>query len=51
MNPSEYASYDALGLAELVETAIGLIEELNPTLNAVIHKGYERAFASTGGVS
>jgi amidase len=62
MNPSEYASYDALGLAELVEsgqvkpselveTAIGLIEELNPTLNAVIHKGYERAFSSTGGVS
>ena len=41
MNASEYASYDGLGLAELVadekvsagelvETAIGLIEELNP---------------------
>ncbi len=54
MNPSEYASYDGLGLAELVadgkvsagelvETAIGLIEELNPSLNAVIHKHYERA--------
>ncbi len=54
MTPSEYASYDGLGLAELiadggitaeeaVDTAIGLIEDLNPTLNAVIHKNYERA--------
>jgi amidase len=54
MDPSEYASYDGLGLAELVangkvtaaetvEAAIGLIEQLNPTLNAVIHKSYERA--------
>lgn len=54
MKTSEYASYDALGLAalvakgevspsELVETAIAAIEELDPTLNAVIHQSYERA--------
>jgi len=54
MNPSEYAFHDALGLAslvetgevtpgELVETAIGLIEKFNPTLNAVIHEHYGRA--------
>ena len=47
MKPSEYASHDALGLAslveagevspeELVEISIGLIEDLDPTLNAVI---------------
>ncbi|MBW2390740.1 MAG: amidase [Deltaproteobacteria bacterium] len=54
MKTSEYASHDALGLAalvasgevsasELVETAISAIEELDPALNAVIHKSYERA--------
>jgi amidase len=60
MKPSEYASHDALGLAalveagevtasELVETAIGLIEDLNPTLNAVIHESYERARREAAG--
>jgi amidase len=54
MKTSEYASHDALGLAalvadgelsagELVEAAISAIEELDPVLNAVIHKNYERA--------
>jgi amidase len=54
MKHAEYASYDAMGLAaivargevsaeELVETAIGAIEALNPTLNAVIHESYDRA--------
>ncbi|MBF8376505.1 amidase [Alicyclobacillus mali] len=48
--------HDALGLAELVRTrqvhprelvqaAIERIEALNPTLNAVIHKRYEKALA------
>jgi amidase len=60
MKPSEYASHDALGLAslvhrgevtpeELVETAIGLIEDLDPKLNAVIHKHYERARREAAG--
>ena len=51
---SEYGSYDAVGLAELVqrkevsalelvESAIERIENLNPQLNAVIHKMYDRA--------
>lgn len=50
----EYASFDAIGLAELVskretspqellETAITHIENLNPQLNAVIHPMYEEA--------
>ncbi len=50
----EYASTDALGLAELVrrrqvaplelvESAIARIESLNPRLNAVVYKAYERA--------
>ncbi len=52
----EYDSYDAVGLGELVaagevtsgelvETAIDRVEELNPALNAVIVKHYERARA------
>ena len=51
---SDYDQYDGLGLAELVrnhgvdpidlvEEAIRRIEALNPQLNAVIHKVYERA--------
>jgi len=51
---SEYDKYDGLGLAELVrkkevkpsdlvEEAISRIEELNPQLNAVIHKMYDLA--------
>jgi len=54
MSFQEYASYDGLGLAELVakgevtaaelvEEAIARIERHNPTLNAVIHKTYETA--------
>ena len=50
----EYDNHDALGLAELVrnkevaplelvEEAISRIEELNPILNAVIYKAYDRA--------
>lgn len=49
---SEYDEYDGLGLAELVrrkevepselvEEAIGRIEQLNPRLNAVIHRMYD----------
>jgi amidase len=52
----DLSSYDAIGLAglvrarqvhpvELVEQAIRRIEALNPELNAVIHKTYERALA------
>jgi len=52
----EYGSYDALGLAELVrskqvtpaellEASITRIEELNPKVNAVIDKLYDRARA------
>ncbi len=51
---SDYADYDATGLAalvhqgevhprELVETAIARTEELDPQLNAVIHRQFERA--------
>jgi amidase len=54
MSFREYASYDGLGLAELVakgeitaselvEEAIARIERHNPVLNAVIHKTYETA--------
>ena len=54
MSFSEYTSHDALGLAELVrarsvsamelaETAIERIEALNPRLNAVIHRMFDRA--------
>lgn len=51
---AEYATFDGLGLAELVrkrevapaelvEEAIARIEQHNPTLNAVIYKMYEQA--------
>lgn len=51
---SDYASYDGLGLAELVkknevtalelvEEAISRIERHNPTLNAVVYEFYDRA--------
>jgi amidase len=54
MRIDEYLRYDAVGLAELVrqgqvtpsellECAIELIERLNPKLNAVIDRCYERA--------
>jgi amidase len=55
---SLYSEHDALGLAELVrrgevtplellEEAILRIETLNPQLNAVIHKMYDKARATT----
>src|SRR5258708_24738432 len=51
---ADYADYDGLGLAELVrkgavtpaelvEAAIERIEKHNPTLNAVVYKGYDDA--------
>ncbi|MFT4413840.1 amidase [Fredinandcohnia humi] len=54
MNHHEYKQFDGLGLAELVrkkelhsrelvEAAISRIEELNPKLNAVVHKMYDKA--------
>ncbi len=50
----DYAQYDGIGLAglvakkkvkpiELLDEAIGRAEALNPKLNAVIYKDYERA--------
>lgn len=56
---SEYDRYDALGLAELirkgevtpaelVEEAIDRIESLNPKVNAVIHRMYDRARKAAG---
>ncbi len=60
MKAAEYASHDALGLAELVaagevspselvEAAIAAIEDLDSRLNAVIHENYERARAAAQG--
>jgi len=60
MSFAQYADYDGLGLAdlvrnrdvtpaELVEAAIGRIERHNPTLNAVVFKGYEEARATAAG--
>ena len=54
MTPSDYAALDAVGLAtaiqkgeftsrEVTETAIDVIEQLNPRLNAVIMKNYDNA--------
>ncbi len=56
----DYAKYDGLGLAELVrkkevksselvEEAIRRIEQLNPQLNAVIHKMYDLAREAVAG--
>lgn len=53
---NDYSSYDAIALAELVRTrqvtprelvsaAIERIEKLNPSLNAVVHKFYDRALS------
>jgi amidase len=57
---SDYASYDGLGLAELVrkgevspaelvEEAIARIEKHNGTLNAVVYKAYDAARAAASG--
>ncbi len=51
---SEYANYDAIGLAELIankevspaetlEAAIAQIEQYNPQINAVVHTQFEKA--------
>lgn len=59
MEHSEYAAHDALGLAELVRTgavtpgelveaAIARIDEVNPTLNAVVHRMDDGARAAAG---
>ncbi|WP_017325297.1 amidase [Synechococcus sp. PCC 7336] len=56
----EYCEYDGLGLAELVKTkqveslelieaAISRIESVNPHLNAVVYKMYDRARSLAGG--
>lgn len=56
----EYSSFDALGLAalvrsrqvsprELVSAAIERIESLNPRLNAVVHRMYDRALSQAEG--
>lgn len=58
----DYESYDGIGLSELVakkevtlneliSSAIARIEELNPKLNAVIHKMYEDAQMSVGKIN
>jgi Asp-tRNA(Asn)/Glu-tRNA(Gln) amidotransferase A subunit family amidase len=60
---AEYSSYDAVGLAELiergevtpsevVEAAIEQVEQLNPQLNAVINEQYDHArqLAAGGGI-
>ena len=60
MEMHEYSDYDGLGLAELVakkavtpselvEAAIERIERHNPTLNAVVYKGYDDARARAKG--
>ncbi|HEX4710417.1 amidase [Phenylobacterium sp.] len=60
MEMPDYATYDGLGLAELVrkravtpaelvEAAIERIERHNPTLNAVVYKGYDDARARARG--
>ena len=57
---ADYASYDALGLGELIamkevtatevlEAAIARIEAENPRLNAVVHKMYDAGLAVAGG--
>src|SRR5208337_187692 len=57
-----YAESDAVGLAELVrrkevtsselvEVAIGLIEQLDPKLNAVVVRDFDRARARTGALA
>lgn len=54
MSTFTYWEYDGIGLAELIknkeisteellEAAISRVEEINPTINAVIHKMYDKA--------
>ncbi len=62
MTAFSYRDYDATGLAELVhkrevgageivEAAIARLEQLNPKINAVIHKMYEQARTAVKGVT
>jgi amidase len=62
MKPEEYIAFDAVGLAalthrgdvtplELTEAAIERIEALNPRLNAVVERGYDRARAAAGAMN
>ncbi|WP_338498473.1 amidase family protein [Pseudomonas sp. WP18] len=59
MKPSEYAGYDALGLADLIangqvtqtevrEAALGAIEQLNPRINAVVEVWKDEPLATAG---
>jgi amidase len=59
MRPEEYVAFDATGLAELIhrrevtpleltEAAIERIEALNPRLNAVVERDYDRARGAAG---
>ena len=61
MNYADYAKYDAVGLAELVrhrevtaseltETTLARMDEVNPRINAVIHRYDKKARASAAGV-
>ena len=54
MKFADYRKYDAIGLAaliakrqvsakEVLETAIARAEQVNPSINAIIHKQYEQA--------
>ena len=54
MKFADYRKYDAVGLAaliakrqvstkEVLETAIARAEQVNPSINAIIHKQYEQA--------
>ena len=54
MRFDEYRKYDAVSLAgliakrevsaeEVLETAIARAEQVNPAINAIVHKQYERA--------
>jgi len=56
MKFEEYRKHDAISLAglitkrqvsaeELLETAIARAEQVNPAINAIVHKKYERARA------
>ena len=60
MRDDDYASYDGVGLADLVrrreaspaellEAAIARIERHNPKLNAVVYRGYDEARAAAAG--
>jgi amidase len=60
VHATEYLGHDAVGLAELVQqgelhpreivaAAVDRIERLDPTLNAVVHRWFDRAVEQAGG--